>query len=63
MWQQWVNGILGLWILLSAFLPFQDRTVMWNLIIVGLAVTVLGFWSATSTSKGAPLGDNNLENP
>ncbi len=46
MWQQWVNAILGLWLILSAFLGFSASAQTTNLVIVGIIVAVLGFWGA-----------------
>ena len=50
MWQQWVNGVLGLWVIVVAFLGFTGATLMWTLAITGVVVAVLGFWGAMGTS-------------
>ena len=50
MWQHWVNAILGLWIILSSFLGMDVSTMMANLVIVGIAIAILGFWGAYDTS-------------
>lgn len=50
MWQQWVNGILGLWVIVVAFLGFTGSTLMWTLAITGIVVAVLGFWGAMSAN-------------
>ncbi len=45
MWQNWLNGILGLWVVLIPFLNFSlawQRTV---LIFSGIVIAILGFWS------------------
>ena len=43
MWQGWVNLLLGVWLLLSGLIPALQTPE--NLIISGLLVAVLGFWS------------------
>ncbi len=43
MWQAWVNGILGLWIFIAAFLNFGQTGNFWNDLIVGIIVAVVGF--------------------
>ncbi len=45
MWQDWVNGILGLWVILLPFIGMTDQT---TLIITGIVIAVLGFWAAAS---------------
>ena len=46
MWQDWINGILGLWLILSAFVGMSVGATMANLVIVGIVVAALGFWAA-----------------
>ena len=58
MWQNWVNGILGLWVILMAFLGFSASMSRILLIIFGLVIAVLGFWAASSGSKSESGGDN-----
>lgn len=50
MWQGWVNGILGLWLILSGIISGLQHPV--NYIIVGVVVAALGFWSATQRWQG-----------
>lgn len=50
MWQQWVNGILGLWVIIVPFLGFTGTQNVWTLGITGLVIAVLGFWGATEHS-------------
>jgi SPW repeat len=43
MWRNWVTGLLGIWLIIASF------TISGNLLnelIVGIAVAVLGFWTA-----------------
>lgn len=43
MWQAWVNGILGIWLVIAAFLNFAPTGNMWDNLIVGIIVGILGF--------------------
>ena len=43
MWQAWVNFILGLWLLISGFIPGLNVNI--NYIIVGILIAILGFWT------------------
>jgi hypothetical protein len=47
-WTQWLNGILGLWVLISPFVGFSPDGMTTNLVIVGLVVAILGFVGAAS---------------
>lgn len=51
MWQQWVNGVLALWIILSPFMGFEAATLQWNLVIVGAVMAVLAFWGAMERTQ------------
>jgi len=45
-WQNWVIGSLGIWMIIASF------TINGNLInelVVGMAVAVLGFWTAVQS--------------
>ena len=53
MWQHWVNGILGLWILISPFVGLEGSSMTTNLVIVGIVVAILGFWSAAMGKKSS----------
>lgn len=48
MWQQWINGILGLWVIALAFIGLTGTTLTWTLAITGIVVAALGFWGAIS---------------
>lgn len=49
MWLNWITAILGIWLIVSSFIPaLCSRT---NLLIVGVAVAALGFWTALTLSK------------
>lgn len=43
MWQNWIIGLLGTWLIIASF------TIAGNLVnelIVGIAVSILGYWTA-----------------
>ena len=48
MWQQWVNGILGLWVIVVPFLALQGGTLTWTLVVTGIVIAILGFWGAAA---------------
>ena len=50
MWQDWLNGILGIWVIVIAFLGFTGSTLTWVLVVSGIVIAVLGFWAAASAS-------------
>ncbi|HFE65084.1 MAG TPA: hypothetical protein ENK14_11840 [Caldithrix sp.] len=43
MWQAWVNGILGAWVFVAAFLAMGSKGNLWNDLIVGVITAVVGF--------------------
>lgn len=42
-WKGWTNGVLGLWLLLAAFLGMGPKGNFWNDLIVGIIVAIVGF--------------------
>jgi hypothetical protein len=56
-WASWLNALIGIWLIIS---PWAYGTSgagwMWNSIIVGIIMLVLGTWAATSsrTDGGMP---------
>lgn len=44
MWQQWVNLVLGLWILATPFLGLSGDSLTWSLAITGIVVAGLALW-------------------
>jgi VIT1/CCC1 family predicted Fe2+/Mn2+ transporter len=48
MWQQWVNVVVGLAVIVVAFLGLAGATLMWTLIVAGAVVAILGLWGAMS---------------
>jgi uncharacterized membrane protein len=43
MWRNWVTGLLGIWLIVASFT--MNGTLL-NQLIVGIAVAILGFWTA-----------------
>ncbi len=46
MWRNWIIGLLGIWMIIASF------TISGNIInelVIGIAVAVLGFWTAVQT--------------
>ena len=39
----WMNGILGTWLIVAAFLNFPPTGNLWDNLIVGILVAVFGF--------------------
>ena len=50
MWQQWVNAVLGLWIIVVPFIGLTGTSLMWTLVVTGVIVAGLSIWSATLES-------------
>ncbi len=49
MWQQWVNGILGLWVIIIPFVGLGSNSKI-VLIVTGVIIAILGFWGALQKS-------------
>ena len=47
MWQGWINGILGLWLIVAAFVIAGSKTGnIINGMIVGIVLCAFGLWAA-----------------
>ncbi len=46
-----LNGILGIWLIIAAFLHLTASANLWNYLIVGILVTIFGFWGASAKSQ------------
>jgi hypothetical protein len=44
-WDKWTNGILGLWVVASAFVGFSAEVLQVNLIITGVLLALTSFGS------------------
>jgi hypothetical protein len=51
MWQQWVNVILGLWVIAIPFLNLIGDTLTWTLAITGIVIAGMALWGATEHSS------------
>ena len=51
MWQDYANALLGLCVLVVAFLGLDATTLMWTLGILGAAIMILGLWGAGALSS------------
>jgi hypothetical protein len=58
-WQHWVNFLVGLWIVLSAYLGFSSDTMVMNLTISGIIVAILALWGALA--QGSSRSYNRME--
>ena len=47
MWQSWLSGILGFWLILVVVFGFSSTLNRIFFIITGIAIAVLSFWSAS----------------
>jgi hypothetical protein len=43
LWQSWTIGILGVWLMVAAFLEFDPVANLWNNLIVGIIVAFVGY--------------------
>ncbi len=53
MWQDYLNALLGLGVLVVAFLGLTGATLSWTLGILGLAILVLALWGAERVSTSS----------
>jgi hypothetical protein len=50
----WTNVALGVWLLIAPFLlSYNTSAALWNDVVVGLIVVVLGWWSARASRPAA----------
>jgi SPW repeat len=49
MWKDWVNGILGIWVLVIPFaMGVTDSALTTTLVVTGIVIAILGFWAAAA---------------
>lgn len=48
MWQQYTNAVLGLCVIVAAFMSLAPTTAEWTLGVLGFAIMVLALWGAGS---------------
>ena len=53
-WEEWVSGVLGLWLIISPWLMGFGSVIAPAMthVLIGLAVVVLAIWSATEHGSG-----------
>ena len=47
-WSEWLNGILGLWVMLASYMYVPSGGGRVLMLITGLVVAVLGFWGGAT---------------
>ena len=54
----WINAVLGLWLVIAPFLLRYTATAsaLWNDIIIGIVVIVLGSWAASKVGSTSNTG-------
>ena len=40
MWAAWVNGVLGIWLIIAAFIRSNPTFGLWNNLIIGILVAI-----------------------
>ena len=53
MWQDWTNALLGLCVIVVAFLGLSGASLAWTLGVLGAAIALLGIMGASATQKTA----------
>jgi hypothetical protein len=51
MWQHWVNVVLGLAVIVVAFIGLTGASLMYTLIVGGALVAILGLWGALGNTE------------
>ncbi|MBX4210612.1 SPW repeat protein [Candidatus Parcubacteria bacterium] len=46
MWQNWLNLLLGIWVIVSGYLNFTVQQMTTNLTISGILIAGLALWGA-----------------
>ncbi|MDP3762964.1 MAG: SPW repeat protein [bacterium] len=55
MWKHWVNGVLGLWVIIMPYLGFTATAHQILMVVAGIVIAVLSFWAASDGRKGMPM--------
>lgn len=48
MMQTWISGVLGLVLIVVAFLDLSEIALAWTLVVLGAVIAVLSFWASAS---------------
>lgn len=51
MWQDWINGLVGLWLVVASFLNLSASAMQTNLLVGGIVIAVLAFWGALAEQQ------------
>lgn len=51
-WMSWINAAIGVWLFVSAFLLPDSGAGVWNGLVLGGIVFILGAWSAFASEDG-----------
>lgn len=50
-WASWIDALIGIWLIISPWVyGYAGEPWMWNSIVVGIIMFVLGVWSASASS-------------
>jgi hypothetical protein len=50
-WASWVNALIGIWLIISPWVyGTAGQGWMWNSIVIGIIILVLGAWSAMAAN-------------
>lgn len=56
-WASWLDALIGLWMIISPWVyGYGGEAWMWNAIVVGIIIFVLGAWSATASGMSGTSG-------
>ncbi|MGC4377302.1 SPW repeat protein [Fictibacillus sp. Mic-4] len=56
MWQTWLSGLIGIWLIISPWIYKFDGNngALWNNIVFGAIILILAIWSGTTTKNQKP---------
>lgn len=55
MWKQWVNGVLGLWVILMPYVLPPGSAHQISMVVSGIVIAVLAFWSVSEKGGGGAM--------
>ncbi len=47
-WTEWLNGLLGLWVIVASYMYIPSGGARTLMVVTGLVVAVLGFWGGAT---------------
>ena len=56
MWVSWLNGILGVWLLISPMFLALAMGAIWNSVILGIIIAAVAIWGGMSSSSTMGMG-------